>query len=108
MDDNEAVLALSTFPDTETARSVVRQLVEEKLVACGNIMPGVESIYRWQNKIESSGEVIVFFKLSAIVYDRFEEKMRSLHPNEVPEIICVPITKGSPKYLRWVADSCIN
>ena len=108
MDAEEALLALSTFPDAETARSIVRQLVEAKLVACGNIIPQVESIYRWEGKVESGQEALAFFKLSSASYGRFEEKLRSLHPYDVPEIICVKIAKGLPDYLRWIADSCVS
>ncbi len=104
----EALLALSTFPDAETARGIVRQLVEAKLVACGNIIPQVESIYRWKGNLESSQEALAFFKLSSAGYSQFEEKLRSLHPYDVPEIICVNIAKGLPDYLRWMADSCVN
>ena len=104
----EALLALSTFPDAEIARSIVRQLVEAKLVACGNIIPQVESIYRWEGKVESGQEALAFFKLSSANYRRFEKRLRSLHPYDVPEIICVKIAEGLPDYLRWIADSCVN
>ncbi len=106
MGSKDALLALSTFPDEETARNIVRQLVEAKLVACGNILPQVESIYRWQGKVESSREALVLFKLSSGKYRLFEEKLRELHPYDVPEILCVEIAQGSPDYLRWMAESC--
>ena len=100
----EILLALSTFPDAEVARRIARQLVEEGLVACGNILPQIESIYRWKGKIESGAETLVFFKLPAGRYAAFEEKLRALHPYDVPEIICVNVTNGLPDYLRWVAE----
>jgi periplasmic divalent cation tolerance protein len=100
------LLALSTFPDRETARRISSQLVTEKFAACANILPGVESIYRWKEKIETGNETLVFFKLSEDRQSAFHEKLRSLHPYEVPEIIIVPITTGLPEYLRWVAESC--
>jgi len=103
---NDLLLALSTFPDQETARRVVTELVESKLIACGNIVPLVESIYRWEGAVQSGAEALVFFKLPARVYGAFEEKLRSLHPYDVPEIICLPITAGSPDYLQWVAANC--
>ena len=104
MKAGEALLALSTFPNEETARRIVRELVELKLVACGNIIPRVESIYRWQGKIETSAETLVLFKLQAASYEPFEERLKSLHPYEVPEIIAVDIARGLPEYLRWIAD----
>ena len=99
------LLALSTFPDAETARRISNQLVAEKLAACANILPSVESIYCWKGKIESGNETLVFFKLSEDAQSAFHEKLRSLHPYEVPEIIFLPITGGLPEYLRWVAEN---
>ena len=100
------VLALSTFPDRETAQRISNQLVGEKFAACANILPAIESIYRWKDKIETGSETLVFFKLSEERKSGFQDKLRSLHPYEVPEIIFVPISSGLPDYLRWVADSC--
>jgi periplasmic divalent cation tolerance protein len=100
------LLALSTFPDAETARRISNQLVTEKFAACANILPAVESIYRWKENIESANETLVFFKLSEDRQSAFQEKLRSLHPYEIPEIIFIPISHGLPEYLRWVADNC--
>ena len=102
------LLALSTFPDAETARRISNQLVEEKFAACANILPAVESIYRWKGKIESGNETLVFFKLSEDQQSAFQEKLRSLHPYEVPEIVFVPVASGLTDYLRWVAESCAS
>src|SRR6059058_3481829 len=92
-------LALSTFPDRETAQRISNQLVTEKFAGCANILPGVESIYRWKDKIETGIETLVFFKLSDGGQSAFQEKLRSVHPYDVPEIIFVPITTGLPDYL---------
>jgi periplasmic divalent cation tolerance protein len=100
--DEEALLACSTFPDIETARRIARELVTEQLAACANIIPAVESIYRWQDKIENAQETLVFFKTTAARYAAFQEKLKSLHPYEVPEIICLRIADGLPDYLRWI------
>jgi periplasmic divalent cation tolerance protein len=102
------VLALSTFPDRETAQRISKQLVSEKFAACANILPAIESIYRWKDKIESGTETLVFFKLSEDRQSPFQEKLRALHPYEVPEIIFLPISDGLPEYLRWVAESCLR
>jgi periplasmic divalent cation tolerance protein len=102
----QALLAFSTFPDADTARKIVRELVEARLVACGNIVPQIESIYRWQGKLESSAEALAIFKLSSERYADFESKLRSLHPYDVPEIVCLEISKGLPDYLHWVTESC--
>lgn len=100
------LLALSTFPDRETAQRISSQLVTEKFAACANILPAVESIYRWKEKIETGTETLVFFKLSENRQSAFQEKLRSLHSYEVPEIIFVPVSNGLPEYLRWVVDNC--
>jgi periplasmic divalent cation tolerance protein len=100
------LLALSTFPDAETARRISNQLVTEKFAACANILPAVESIYRWKEKIETAGEVIVFFKTTPDRRKVFQEKLRSLHPYDVPEIIFMSVTNGLPEYLQWVIENC--
>src|SRR5437588_7794718 len=100
------LLALSTFPDRETAHRIANQLVTGKFVACANILPAIESIYRWKNKIESGSETLVFFKLNEDRHSAFQDKLRSLHPYEVPEIIFLPISAGLPEYLRWVIENC--
>jgi periplasmic divalent cation tolerance protein len=104
----EVLIAFCTFPNAETARHISHQLVTEKLAACANILPGVESIYRWKEKIEQGDETLVFFKVSEDRQAAFQEKLRSLHPYEVPEIIFVPVSAGLPAYLRWVAESCAS
>jgi len=100
------LLALSTFPDADTARQISNELVTKKFAACANILPTVESIYRWKEEIESGNETLVLFKLSEDRQSAFQEKLRSLHPYEVPEIIFVPISSGLPEYLRWVTENC--
>jgi periplasmic divalent cation tolerance protein len=100
------LLALSTFPDAEIARRISYQLVSERFAACANILPGVESIYRWKEKIESGNEVFVFFKVSEDRQSAFRDKLRSLHPYDVPEIIFVPVAGGLPEYLQWVSENC--
>jgi periplasmic divalent cation tolerance protein len=100
------LLALSTFPDAETARRISNELVAEKFAACANILPSIESIYTWQGNVERANEAVVFFKLTEDRQTAFQEKLQSLHPYDVPEIVFVPIASGLPEYLRWVADNC--
>jgi len=100
------LLALSTFPDAETARRISNQLVTEKFAASANILPAIESIYRWKENIETGSKILDLFKLSEHRQSAFQEKLRSLHPYEVPEIIFVPVSTGLPEYVRWVADNC--
>src|SRR5262245_10741732 len=100
------LLALSTFPDAEIARGISSQLVTERFAACANICPSVESIYRWEGKIESGNETLVLFKVSADRQSAFQDKLRSIHPYDVPEIIFVPVAGGLPEYLQWVSENC--
>jgi periplasmic divalent cation tolerance protein len=102
----ETWLVCSTFPEIETARRISKLLVTENLAACANIIPGVESIYRWQDKIENAPETLVLFKTTADRYGAFQDKLKSLHPYEVPEIICLRIADGLPEYLKWVRAGC--
>ncbi len=101
----EVLLVISTFPDAETAERISRTLVTEKLAACANIMSPVRSIYHWQGKIEDAAEILVFFKLTASSYEAFEQRVKELHPYDVPEIIALPLSRGSEDYLRWVGES---
>ena len=103
---DQILLAISTFPDAETASRVAQTLVEEKFAACANLIPAVHSIYRWKDKIETAGEVMVFFKTTPDRQAAFQEKLRSLHPYEVPEIIFVSVVTGLSDYLRWVIENC--
>lgn len=103
---DKVLVAFCTFPDAETARKIVREIVDLRLAACGNIVPQIHSIYRWQGKVESSDEALALFKLDAACYPEFETKLRSLHPYDVPEIISCRIDTGLPEYLRWVTESC--
>ncbi|MEO8439037.1 MAG: divalent-cation tolerance protein CutA [Spartobacteria bacterium] len=102
----EAILVLSTFPDTATAERVGRELVEQRCAACANILPGVESIYWWEGKVENAKEALVLFKTTSDRYEALETTLRQRHPYEVPEIIAFPIEQGLPEYLRWVSEHC--
>jgi periplasmic divalent cation tolerance protein len=101
----EILVAFCTFPDAETARKIAREIVDLRLAACGNIIPQIHSIYRWQGKVESGEEALAIFKLDAARYAEFETRMRALHPYELPEIIACKIDNGLPEYLRWVTES---
>ncbi len=96
------LLVFSTFPDSDTARTVARTLVAEKLVACVNLLPAVTSIYVWQGRHEESTEILALLKTPCDRYPALEARLRALHPYEVPEIIAVEITAALPKYLQWI------
>lgn len=102
---SEVVLLLSTFPDVETARATTHALLAEKLVACGNIVPGLESIYTWKGAVETSAEVFVIFKTTADRAEAAIGRIAALHPYEVPEVLQFPATGGWPPYFAWVRES---
>lgn len=97
-----ALLVMSMFPDAEVARAISRTLVEEQLAACANLLPGAESVYWWKGVIESSVEVMGFFKTTDEQYKVLESRLKELHPYETPEIVAISISEGLPDYLQWV------
>ena len=103
--NTKAILVLCTFPETESVKSVAETLVNEKLAACVNVIPGVQSIFRWQDKIDNANENILIIKTKDSLYDELEVRIKELHPYELPEIISVPIDKGLNKYLDWISES---
>ena len=103
---DEILFVISTFPDEATARRISRQLVEERFAACANILPAVQSIYRWKGSIEEAGETLAFFKTTTKRFPGLQAKLRKIHPYDVPEIIGFSVDEGLPEYLRWVFESC--
>lgn len=98
----EVVALLMTAPDEETGRRIARALVEERLAACVNVLPGVHSIYRWKGAVEESDEVMLVAKTRAERAPALAARVRALHPYELPEVVALPVTDGSRAYLRWV------
>lgn len=97
-----ALLVLSSFPDAETAHRIARTLVEEQCAACANLIPGAESIYWWKGVIETSVEVVAFFKTTDEQYPQLATRLKELHPYEVPEIIAFTPSQGHGDYLQWI------
>ena len=100
-----ALIVLSTFADLESARRITRTLVEEHLAACANILPGVESVYRWKDAIESASEVTAILKTTSERYAELEARLKELHPYELPEIVALHPVGGLPKYLEWIVEN---
>ncbi len=100
----ELILIITNLPDETSAMALARKLVDERLAACVNVFDGCTSVYRWQGKNESTREVPIFIKTRAQHYARLEQLINAMHPYELPEIIAVPISKGLPAYLKWIAD----
>ena len=104
----ETLLVITNCPDEESANAIALAAVEAGLAACVNILPRVQSVYRWQGKVESASEIPLFFKSTVASYPVLESKIRELHPYELPEIIALPISHGLPAYLNWVAAETIQ
>jgi periplasmic divalent cation tolerance protein len=104
----QILLVLTNLPDTASAQSLARVLVESRLAACVNLMPGVQSFYRWQGAIEQANEVTLLIKTTRRHYVQLQQAIISHHPYEVPEVIAMPVTDGHPAYLRWVATETLS
>ena len=102
---NDLLIVFCTFPDIGKARETGTALVVSQLAACVNLIPAIESIYRWQGKVETAGEVLAVFKSTAEAWPRFEARLKELHPYEVPEIVALRPEQVSEGYARWVAES---
>ncbi|MGH7459869.1 MAG: divalent-cation tolerance protein CutA [Pseudomonas sp.] len=100
-----AHIVFCTVPDAAIARTIAGTVVEEGLAACGNIVPGMTSIYRWQGNVEEAAEALIIFKTTLGAWPRLEERIIELHPYEVPELLLVRIEAGHAPYLNWVEES---
>ncbi|KJV05523.1 divalent-cation tolerance protein CutA [Methylocucumis oryzae] len=96
-----------TCPDKESAKKLAGLLVTKKLAACVNIMPGITSVYSWQDQIETTQEHLLLIKTRADNYSQIETTLFKHHPYEVPEIVAVNIECGLPEYFEWI-DSCLS
>ncbi|MHB0878395.1 MAG: divalent-cation tolerance protein CutA [Anaerolineae bacterium] len=96
-------LVIVTAP-VPIAESLASTLVEERLVACVNIVPGVISIYRWQGRLEREAEALLLMKTDESHLDLLEQRVKELHPYDVPEVIAVPLAEGNGGYLRWLDE----
>jgi periplasmic divalent cation tolerance protein len=100
-------LVLTTFANAEDAAKAVRILVDEQIIACGTILPGARSIYRWKAAIEDSEEAVVLLKTSAERFPGLEERLRAIHPYETPEIVALDPAAVSKDYAEWVIG-CVS
>jgi periplasmic divalent cation tolerance protein len=94
-----------TAPDLKTARVLAKAALEERLIACANLVPKVESHYRWQGKIESSAEVLLILKTTKSKLAALEKLVLAKHPYDTPEFLVLPLSGGSRKYLDWLAQN---
>ena len=98
-------LVLTTCGSREEAQRIANELVQRRLAACVNIVPQIESVYRWQGRVETATEWLLLIKTTAAAFDRLRESLLELHSYDVPECIEVGIEDGVAKYLEWIAES---
>ncbi len=95
-------LALVSCPDVDTAATIGRTVVKERLAACATVIPGVESIYWWEEKVKESREALLLLKTRSSLFKRLEKVIAANHPYSVPEILSFKIEEGYTPYLKWI------
>lgn len=98
----DKIVVLSTCESAEQAGKLARTLVEQRLAACVNILPGMRSVYRWKGAIEDTGEFLLLIKSRRDLFDRLRQAIEKEHSYEVPEVIALPIIEGAANYLEWL------
>lgn len=102
-DDPTAVVVITTMPDEDSAGGLAARLVEDRVIACANVVPGISSIYRWEGGLKCDAEVLIVMKTSGDRADELTERIGSMHPYDVPEILVLPVRSGHLPYLDWIA-----
>ena len=102
---SERLVVLSTVGSAEDAERIARALVEQRLAACVNVVPGLVSVYRWKGNVEREDERLLVIKTRRERFSALREALAALHPYEMPEILALPVEEGSPAYLEWLDES---
>jgi periplasmic divalent cation tolerance protein len=100
--DDQARVVLVTAATIDDAARLGRALVEERLAACASIMPGLRSIYRWQDAVQDEAEVLLIIKTTAAALDQLIVRVQALHTYDTPEVLALPVVGGSSTYLAWL------
>ena len=100
---SEALVIFCTCPDERVASTLAKGLVTERLAACVNVLPGIRSIYRWQESIEEEAEVLMIIKTKSVQLEPLETWFQANHPYEVPEIVALAAAHVAPPYLEWLS-----
>ncbi|MGB9960399.1 MAG: divalent-cation tolerance protein CutA [Candidatus Bathyarchaeales archaeon] len=101
----DAIVVLVTTSSKQEAEKIAQSLLEEKLIACANIICLVHSLFWWQGKIDTAQEHLILMKTRKNLFDKLSERVKALHSYEVPEIIALPIVEGAKDYLEWLNKS---
>ena len=102
------IMVYVTVSSSDEGKRIAKALVEERLAACVNQLPGVRSTYRWQGKIEEGGEELLIIKTSKDLFAALQKRVCELHSYAVPEVIAVPVTAGSEPYLQWLDEQILH
>ncbi|HLJ26623.1 MAG TPA: divalent-cation tolerance protein CutA [Candidatus Angelobacter sp.] len=102
---NPARIVLTTTGSQEEARKIAHALVERRLAACVNIVPQIESVYRWQGKVESATEFLLIIKTQIEVFGRLQAAIKELHSYDLPECLMLEVIGGSQAYLAWIGEN---
>lgn len=102
MEEEGTLVVIITAPDQAQGEKIARTLIGERLAACVNLIPGVKSFYWWQGKMCEEGEFLLLVKTRSGLLEKLTERVKAIHPYEVPEIIALPIIQGLSEYLDWV------
>ena len=102
---SDIIVVYITAPSQEVAHALARALVEEKLAACVNIIPGIQSVYHWEDAVHVDEELLLICKSRTERFDLLQNRVQALHPYDVPEIISIPVQNGSEPYLNWVREN---
>ncbi len=99
----DKIIVLSTCASQQEAEKIAKLLVESRLAACVNILPGIRSVYHWQGKIQDEAEILLLIKSRRPLFEQLQKTLASVHSYEVPEIIAIPIVEGALSYLQWLS-----
>jgi len=102
MPHSDAIVVLTTVSSDDEAVTLVRALLDRRLIACGTLVPGARSLYRWQGKIADERETLLLLKTRSARLEALQEAFRELHPYKVPELLALAVDSGMEKYLEWI------
>jgi periplasmic divalent cation tolerance protein len=102
MPHTDAIVVMTTLASPDDAVKLVQALLERRLIACGSVLPGARSLYRWQGKIADEQEAVVLLKTRSARLETLKLAFEELHPYKVPELLAIPVTAGNAKYLDWI------
>jgi periplasmic divalent cation tolerance protein len=103
----DATVVLTTVASSEEAVVLIRALLERRVIACGTVLPGARSLYRWDGRVVDEQEVVVLLKTCGARIEALEVAFGELHPYKVPELLALPVSAGSRRYLEWINDETV-